>query len=131
MGDRLGARLPHVIVLGVLGLGLYLLGSAEGFTRYAAGAWIWEVGFTWGCVCQAAAIARLDSEGRSTLMIPAAFALSSMAGPAVTGQWVGQGFEVLLALAGTCAVIPVLAFTCLLGGRLKGVHCPVGIAPVS
>ncbi|MFJ4396806.1 MFS transporter [Pseudomonas sp. NPDC089396] len=129
VGDRLGARLPHVIVLGVLSLGLFLLGSAEGFSSYAAGAWIWEVGFTWGCVCQAAAIARLDSEGRSTLIIPASFALSSMAGPAVAGQLVGQGFELLLLLAGACAVIPSLAFMYVLSSHSRPVYSPVDVAP--
>ncbi|WP_419711214.1 MFS transporter [Pseudomonas sp. NFX224] len=120
VGDRLGVRLPHVIVLAVLGAGLMLLGSAEGFLMYAAGAWIWEVGFTWGCVYQTAAIARLDSSGRSIMLIPGAFALSSMAGPALAGQLVGQGFGALLWLAAACAVIPVLAFTWLLAQRLKG-----------
>jgi len=97
-----------------------LLGNAEGFLTYAAGAWIWEVGFTWGCVYQTAAIARLDSSGRSIMLIPGAFALSSMAGPALAGQLVGQGFNTLLWVAAGCAVIPVLAFTGLLARRLKG-----------
>ena len=87
---------------------------------YAAGAWIWEVGFTWGCVYQTAAIARLDRSGRSIMLIPGAFALSSMAGPALAGQLVGQGYTILLSIAAACAVIPVLAFTCLLARRLGG-----------
>ncbi|WP_449432582.1 MFS transporter [Pseudomonas putida] len=120
VGDRLGVRVPHVIVLLVLGSGLMLLGNAEGFLMYAAGAWIWEVGFTWGCVYQTAAIARLDSSGRSIMLIPAAFALSSMAGPALAGHLVGEHFATLLWVAAGCAVIPVLAFTCLLARRLKG-----------
>lgn len=119
IGDRLGVRVPHVIVLAVLGIGLLLLGNAEGFLMYALGAWIWEVGFTWGCVYQTAAIARLDKSGRSIMLIPGAFALSSMAGPALAGQLVGQGFGVLLWVAGACAVVPVLAFTCLLARRLN------------
>lgn len=129
VGDRLGVRVPHVIVLAVLGIGLLLLGNAEGFLMYALGAWIWEVGFTWGCVYQTAAIARLDSSGRSIMLIPGAFALSSMAGPALAGQLVGQGFGALLWLAAGCAMIPVLAFTLLLARRLKGVAAaPVVVA---
>lgn len=115
VGDRLGVRVPHLIVMLVLGTGLLLLGNAEGFVMYAAGAWIWEVGFTWGCVYQTAAIARLDRSGRSIMLIPGAFALSSMA-----GQLVGQGYTMLLWIAAACAVIPVLAFTCLLARRLDG-----------
>ncbi|MEE1865016.1 MFS transporter [Pseudomonas auratipiscis] len=118
VGDRLGVRMPHVIVLLVLGTGLLLLGNADGFLMYAAGAWIWEVGFTWGCVYQTAAIARLDHSGRSIMLIPGAFALSSIAGPALAGQLLGEGYATLLWIAGGCAVIPVLAFTCLLARRL-------------
>ncbi|EKT4559789.1 MFS transporter [Pseudomonas putida] len=129
VGDRLGVRVPHLIVLAVLGTGLLLLGNAEGFLMYAAGAWIWEVGFTWGCVYQTAAIARLDRSGRSIMLIPGAFALSSMAGPALAGQLVSEGFGVLLWLAAGCALIPVLAFTWLLAPRLQnvGTGCAVGV----
>ncbi|WP_238474368.1 MFS transporter [Pseudomonas cavernae] len=63
VGDRFGLRAPHVLVLAVICLGLFLLGNAEGFLMYAFGAWIWEVGFTWGCIFQSAAIARLDPSG--------------------------------------------------------------------
>ncbi|HDS1795509.1 MFS transporter [Pseudomonas putida] len=129
VGDRLGVRVPHLVVLAVLGTGLLLLGNAEGFLMYAAGAWIWEVGFTWGCVYQTAAIARLDRSGRSIMLIPGAFALSSMAGPALAGQLVGEGFGMLLWLAAGCALIPVLAFTWLLAQRLQGAGtgCAVGM----
>ncbi len=129
VGDRLGVRVPHLIVLAVLGTGLLLLGNAEGFLMYAAGAWIWEVGFTWGCVYQTAAIARLDRSGRSIMLIPGAFALSSMAGPALAGQLVSEGFGVPLWLAAGCALIPVLAFTWLLAQRLQnvGTGCAVGV----
>ncbi|WEL57799.1 MFS transporter [Pseudomonas kermanshahensis] len=120
VGDRLGVRLPHVLVLLVLGAGLLLLANAKGFLGYALGAWIWEVGFTWGCVYQTAAIARLDSSGRSIMLIPGAFALSSMAGPALAGQLVSQGYDTLLGLAASCAVIPVVVFTWLLARRLTG-----------
>ncbi|MEG1038763.1 MAG: MFS transporter [Pseudomonas sp.] len=120
VGDRLGVRVPHLIVLLVLGTGLLLLGNADGFPMYAAGAWIWEVGFTWGCVYQTAAIARMDSSGRSIMLIPAAFALSSMAGPALAGQLLSHGFTALLWVAAGCAVIAVLAFSCLLAGRVQG-----------
>lgn len=119
VGDRLGARLPHLLVLAVIGLGLLLLGGAKGFLMYALGAWIWEVGFTWGCIFQTAAIARLDPSGRSIMLIPAAFALSSMTGPALAGALVGQGFSPLLWLAFATAILPVLAFAGLLARRLE------------
>ncbi|EXF93387.1 arabinose ABC transporter permease [Pseudomonas fluorescens HK44] len=119
IGDRLEARLPHLLVLAVISLGLILLGCAEGFLMYALGAWIWEVGFTWGCIFQTAAIARLDPSGRSIMLIPAAFALSSMTGPALAGTLVGQRFSPLLWLAFATAILPVLAFAGLLARRLE------------
>ena len=119
MGDRLGARLPHLLVLAVISLGLILLGCAKGFLMYALVAWIWEVGFTWGCIFQTAAIARLDPSGRSIMLIPAAFALSSMTGPALAGSLVGDGFSPLLWLAFATAILPVLAFAGLLARRLQ------------
>ena len=43
-----------------------------------------------------------------------------MAGSALAGQLVGQGYAMLLCIAAGCAVTPVLAFTCLLARRLGG-----------
>ncbi|WP_321833582.1 MFS transporter [Pseudomonas kulmbachensis] len=118
IGDRLGTRWPHLLVLAVIGTGLLLLAYAEGFVLYALGAWIWEVGFCWGCIYQTAAVARLDPSGRSIMLIPAAFALSSMVGPALAGQLVVDGFAGLLWLALATAVVPVVAFAGLLAKRL-------------
>ncbi|AUB75058.1 arabinose ABC transporter permease [Pseudomonas sp. Lz4W] len=118
IGDRLGSRWPHLLVLAVIGVGLLLLAYAQGFVMYALGAWIWEVGFCWGCIYQSAAVARLDPSGRAIMLVPAAFALSSMVGPALAGQLVAGGFDGLLWLALGTAVVPVLAFAGLLASRL-------------
>ncbi|KMM83005.1 Major Facilitator Superfamily protein [Pseudomonas taetrolens] len=118
IGDRLGPRWPHVLVLGVISTGLLLLAKAQGFALYALGAWIWEVGFCWGCIYQTSAVARLDPSGRAIMFIPAAFALSSMVGPALAGQLVAGGFAGLLWLALATAVVPVVAFAGLLARRL-------------
>ena len=127
VGDRLGSRWPHVLVLAVIGCGLLLLAYAQGFVTYALGAWIWEVGFCWGCIYQTAAVARLDPSGRAIMLIPAAFALSSMVGPAVAGQWVADGFTGLLWLALATAVVPVVAFGGVLANRLRSMP---GVIPV-
>ena len=127
IGDRLGSRWPHLLVLTVIGTGLLLLAYAQGFVMYALGAWIWEVGFCWGCIYQTAAVARLDPSGRSIMLIPAAFALSSMVGPALAGQLVADGFAGLLWLALATAVVPVVAFAGLLAKRLAA---PSVVTPV-
>lgn len=112
-GSRLSLGRPYLLTFVTISAGLLLLGKAEGFLLFAFGAWIWEVGFTWGCIFQTAAIARLDPSGRSIMLIPAAFALSSIAGPMLAGKLIGEGFSPLLWLALGCAVIPLIGFSLL------------------
>lgn len=109
-GERWALRRAHALVLALLAGGLALLAVDGGFATYALGAWVWEFAFTCGCILQTAHIARSDPGGRAIVLVPAAFALGSMVGPALAGQWFGQGQVLaLLALAGGCAVVPWLA----------------------
>ena len=98
---------------------LALLAVAGGFLPFALGAWLWEFAFTCGCVVQTAGIARRDPSGRAIVLVPAAFALSAMAGPALAGQMVaGGGFMSLLGMALLSSVIP-LAAALVGGGRRR------------
>ncbi|RJX75557.1 MFS transporter [Vibrio sinensis] len=119
VGDRLGLRLPYIVVLAVITVGLAILWYANDFISFALGAWIWEVGFTWGCVYQTATIARLDPQGRAIMLIPAAFGLSSMAGPGIAGMLVGMGaqqanYAPLLSFAFATSVFAVVICTTVL-----------------
>lgn len=115
-GERLTPLRAALAVLAGVGAGLALLASASGFAGFALGAWIWEFAFTCGCVFQIAAIARSDASGRAVTLVPAVFALSSMAGPGLAGQIVtGGSFGGLLAFALASTLLPVL--TCLLRPR--------------
>lgn len=113
LGERLAPRAAFGLVLAGIVVGLLLLGSADSFLPFALGAWIWEFAFTCGCVLQTAAIARRDASGRAVLLVPAAFAVSSMVGPALAGQLLAQGaanqFLPLLVLALASSVVPMLA----------------------
>lgn len=110
-GHRLGERLPRVLVLGGIGLGLALLASSSGFLAYAFGAWIWEFSFTCGCVFQTAAIARSDASGRAIVLVPAVFAFSSMVGPGLAGKLLDSGgFGPLLALALASSLVPLVFY---------------------
>lgn len=116
-GERLGALRAACLVLGAVGVGLALLTGASGFSGFALGAWIWEFAFTCGCVFQTAAIARSDPSGRAVTLVPAVFALSSMAGPGLAGQIAGGGsFGGLLAFALASTLMPVAVR---LPGRLR------------
>lgn len=115
VGDKLGLRKPYVIILSVLAIGLYLIWQSlshqsNQFILFAMGAWIWEVAFTWGCVFQTAAVARLDSQGRAIMLIPAAFGVSAMVGPALGGWLAGSGYEQVLILAFGTSVVAVMMF---------------------
>ena len=111
LGDRLGNRLPHVLVLLALALGVALLAVRSSFGMYAAGAWIWEGAFTIGCVYQTAAIAKLDRSNRLVVLVPAAFAVSAFVGPELAGQLAESGgFTPLFVLAVGCALVPPIAY---------------------
>lgn len=115
VGARLGLRIPYILVLGTLAIGLYLMwlsfvNQSNQFVLFALGAWIWEVGFTWGCVFQTAAVARLDDKGRAIMLIPAAFGLSAMIGPALGGWLAVSGYYTILVLAFGASVIALGCF---------------------
>lgn len=132
IGDRLGMRLPYLVVLFVVVAGLLLLWRADGFVVFALGAWVWEVGFTWGCVYMTATVARLDSQGRAIMLIPAAFAVSSMVGPAAAGFLSVESFLPLLGFALISTLIAVVIFSGVLARtvRQSGPE-PMEIAPVA
>lgn len=110
IGDRLRPQWAPWVVLTGLVIGLALLWQAQGFALYAMGAWLWEFAFTCGCVYQTAMIARHDPSGRAVLLVPAAFALGSMAGPGLAGQLVGTGnYGWVLGLALLSSTVPALA----------------------
>jgi hypothetical protein len=109
VGDRVGPVRAAWWVVGAVGLGLVLLQTATAFIGFALGAWIWEFAFTCGCVFHAASIARSDPSGRAVMLVPAVFALSSMAGPGLAGQIVAGGnFVGLLAFALASTLLPAL-----------------------
>ena len=109
VGDRVGPSRAAWWVVGTVGLGLVLLQTATAFIGFALGAWIWEFAFTCGCVFHAASIARSDPSGRAVMLVPAVFALSSMAGPGLAGQIVAGGnFVGLLAFALASTLLPAL-----------------------
>lgn len=117
LGDKLGNRLPHLLVFVTLCIGVALLAARPSFMVFAFGAWIWEAAFTIGCVFQTAAIARLDPSNKLVVLVPAAFAISAFVGPALGGMLAATGFAPLLALAVACAAVPVVAYW-LFAGRM-------------
>ena len=117
VGGRLGLLRGQTIALLGLTLGLLLLHGAGpgGFIGFAGGAWTWEFFFTVGCILQTATIARLDPSGRLVVLVPAAFAASSMVAPPLAGRLLAQsGTDALLWVAFVAALLPALAYPLLL-----------------
>ena len=109
VGERVGPTRAAWWVLAAVSLGLALLHTASAFLGFALGAWIWEFAFTCGCVFHAASIARSDPSGRAVMLVPAVFALSSMAGPGLAGQIAANGnYLGLLGFAMASTVLPAL-----------------------
>lgn len=109
VGERVGPTRAAWWVVAAVSLGLVLLHTATAFLGFALGAWIWEFAFTCGCVFHAASIARSDPSGRAVMLVPAVFALSSMAGPGLAGQIAAGGnYLGLLGFAFASTVLPAL-----------------------
>lgn len=115
VGNRLGFRIPYIIVGLVLFIGLIMIHIAMGdtetsFVIFASGVWIWEVAFTWGCVYQTAAVARFDSTNKAIMLIPTAFALSAMLGPYSGGLLVSQNYMYLLIFTFVSSLIALICY---------------------
>ena len=111
VGGKLGLRFPHIAVAVMILVGLFLLYVADSFEVYAAGAWIWEAGFSIGFCYQCAAVTRLDTSRRLVVFIPAALALGGTVGPGVAGFLRASAGDLpILVFTGIAAIVPAIAF---------------------
>ena len=111
LGARAGVKLPHLVCFAVVVFGALLLWLAPNFMTFAFGAWIWEAGFTLGCLYQTAAIARFDPTNKLVVLVPAAFAISSMLGSSGAGYLsAAGGYSSLYLMAVVISALPTLAY---------------------
>ncbi len=109
IGARLGLRLPHflsalLLILGVLGLFL-----TQNFTIFMISSWVWEFGFTLGCLYLTSSISRFDPSRKLVMLVPAAFGLSMIFGGKIAGQLLESGSpNGLYMLVGLCSFLPTL-----------------------
>lgn len=117
-GIRFGMLWPHWTALLAVTSAVVLLHLAGGAQMFAAGAWIWEFGFTLGFAYQCAAIVRLDHSQRLLLLIPSCIGLSGVVGPALAGfARAAQGDVAVYAFAATCSLTAAMIFNHLLTRR--------------
>jgi MFS family permease len=108
IGDKAGVRRPHLIAFLILIAGVAVMAAAQSFTVFMIGSWVWEFGFTLGCIYATAAISRGDSSGKLVTLVPAAFGVSMLAGGFIGGQLLQGGSPVPLYVV--VAVLSVLPF---------------------
>ena len=86
IGVRLGLRVPHIVCFALLAAGVFGLWQSETFMQFMIASWVWEFGFTLGCLYQTAAVARLDPSNKLVVLVTTAFGISILAGGWLAGQ---------------------------------------------
>jgi len=127
-GNRFGMLWPHWTAFFAVGGAVVVLHLADGSQMFAAGAWIWEFGFTLGFAYQCAALVRLDHSQRLLLLIPSCIGLSGVVGPALAGFARGTYGDLgVYAFAATCSLVAAVMFNYLLAplrAPLKDIAVP-------
>ena len=98
IGAALGLRLPHIMSLLILLLGVIGLYVAPNFSAFMVASWVWEFGFTLGCLYQTAAIARHDPSNKLVVLVPMVFGVSMLLGGKIAGALLAQEATTLLYL---------------------------------
>jgi predicted MFS family arabinose efflux permease len=113
IGARAGLRVPHVAALLILLVGVVGLLLAQNFTTFMISSWIWEFGFTLGCLYQTTAITRGDPSNKLVVLVPAAFGISMLAGGKIAGQLLegGSATPLYLLVIGVSLIPALYHFT--------------------
>jgi len=109
IGARAGLRVPHVVAFGILIVGVIGLFLSNSFTAYMISSWIWEFGFTLGCLYQTAAIVRFDISNKLVVLVPMAFGTSMIFGGKIAGQILeGGSANGIYLMVAICSLLPSL-----------------------
>lgn len=107
IGARAGLRLPHLVAFAILMLGVIGLFTAKSFTAYMISSWVWEFGFTLGCLYQTAAIVRFDISNKLVVLVPMAFGISMIFGGKIAGQILeGGSANGIYLMVAICSLLP-------------------------
>lgn len=118
IGAKAGVKSPHFVALGILILGVIGLALAPNFEVFMVSSWIWEFGFTLGCLYQTAAIVRHDPSNKLVVLVPMAFGISMILGGKIAGYLLESASAMsLYGLVAVCSLLPTLFI--LLSGKIK------------
>jgi len=107
IGARAGLRVPHLAAFAILMMGVVGLFLSKSFTAYMISSWVWEFGFTLGCLYQTAAIVRFDISNKLVVLVPMAFAISMIFGGKIAGQILeGGSANGIYLMVAICSLLP-------------------------
>ncbi len=111
IGAKAGTKYPNLICFAIITCGSLGLYFSTSFTQIMLSTWVWEFGFTLGCIYQTAGIVRHDSSNRLVMFVPTAFAISSVAGARVAGVLISGGdYDNLYFFVILCSLLPALYY---------------------
>jgi len=91
LGMKVGFKLPHIVALAILLVGIAGLWLAPNFNVFMVSSWVWEFGFTLGCLYATTAITRFDPSRKLVVLVPATFGLSMVLGGKIGGALLKAG----------------------------------------
>jgi len=107
IGARAGLRVPHLAAFAILMMGVVGLFLSKSFTAYMISSWVWEFGFTLGCLYQTAAIVRFDISNKLVVLVPMAFGISMIFGGKIAGQILeGGSANGIYLMVAICSLLP-------------------------
>jgi len=107
IGARAGLQMPHLVAFLILIAGVIGLFTAKSFTAYMISSWVWEFGFTLGCLYQTAAIVRYDISNKLVVLVPMAFGISMIFGGKIAGQILESGSaNGIYLMVAICSLLP-------------------------
>jgi MFS family permease len=117
IGDKFGKRVPYVIALILMLLGIIGITSSDQFYVFAIGACLSMLGWAGSLPFLFSMVASADPDGRHIVFAPTSVGVGSMVGPALAGN-VYSGESTLLLLLMCVVGLTLSAFCGLKGGGL-------------
>jgi len=107
IGMKAGFKPPHLIAFFILLIGIAGMMLAPNFTVFMVSSWIWEFGFTLGCLYATTAITRFDPSKKLVVLVPLTFGISMVLGGIIGGKLMAGGSaNSLLIAAALGALLP-------------------------
>jgi len=91
IGARAGIKRPHFVASALVLIGVLGLFLAHDIATFMIASWVWEFGFTLGCLYLTTAIVRFDPANKLVVLVPMAFGIAMIFGGKIAGQLLANG----------------------------------------